>query len=174
MKSKSTPPNLHRKSWPLRLIWKPGSITSDEYDKRVAVCKQQEATFLEELKGHSEADEAFVLSCSYILELAKRAKELFERSQPEQKNRLLRFVFANASVEGEKLNYKLKSVFEGIVQCNKTKNWLPDSDVILTLLADSAYWRIIARRLVIIDSLRFAQKVSLSLFNPVFHNWKNL
>jgi site-specific DNA recombinase len=83
---------------------------------------------LEELKGHSEADEAFVLSCSYILELAKRAKELFERSQPEQKNRLLRFVFANASVEGEKLNYKLKSVFEGIAQCNKNKKWLPRLD----------------------------------------------
>lgn len=101
------------------------SITSDEYDKRVAVCKQQEATFLEELKGHSEADEAFVLSCSYILELAKRAKELFVRSQPEQKNRLLRFVLANCSVEGEKLIPKLKNVFEGITQCNKTKNWLP-------------------------------------------------
>ena len=80
---------------------------------------------MEELKGHSEADEAFVLSCSYILELAKRAKELFERSHPDQKNRLLRFVFANASVEGEKLNYKLKSVFAGIIESNKTKNWLP-------------------------------------------------
>lgn len=101
-----------------------GRITSDEYDKRVAVCKQQEATFLEELKGHSEADEAFVLSCSYILEVAKRASELFMRSQAEQKNRLLRFVFANASVEGEKLNYKLKNVFAGIVECNKEQNWL--------------------------------------------------
>ncbi len=105
-----------------------GRITSDEYDKRVAVCKQQEATFLEELKGHSEADEAFVISCSYILELAKRAKELFVRSQPEQKNRLLRFVLANCSVEGEKLMPKLKNVFEGIAQCNKTKDWLPGLD----------------------------------------------
>ena len=105
-----------------------GRITSDEYDKRVAVCKQQEATFLEELKGHSEADEAFVISCSYILEVAKRASELFMRSQPDQKNRLLRFVFANASVEDEKLNYKLKSVFAGIVECNKSENWLPGLD----------------------------------------------
>jgi hypothetical protein len=98
----------------------------------VAVSKQQEATFLEEMKGHSEADEAFVLSCSYLLELAKRASELFMRSQAEQKNRLLRFVFANASVEGEKLNYKLKSVFSGIVECNKSENWLPSLGIFRT------------------------------------------
>lgn len=74
--------------------------------------------------GHYEADEAFVLSCSYILELAKCAKELFKRSQHEQKNKLLRFVFHNCSVNGEKLIPKLKKPFEGIVQCNKDKNWL--------------------------------------------------
>lgn len=112
---------------------------------------------MEELKGHSEADEAFVLSCPYLLELAKRAKELFERSQPEQKNRLLRFVFANTDVQGEKLNYKLKSVFEGIVESNKTKNWLPDSDVIITLISDCAYWKSIKKKLEVIASIRKTQ-----------------
>lgn len=102
-----------------------GRITPDEYDKRVGACKQQEEALLDQLKDHSKADEAFVISASYILELAKRAHELFDRSQPEQKNRLMRFVFANADVQGEKLNYKLKNVFEGIVECNKSENWLP-------------------------------------------------
>ena len=85
----------------------------------------KETDLLDEIKSHNEADEAFVISCSYILELAKRASELFTRSQPEQKNKLLRFVFANCSVKGEKLNPKLKRVFEGIVKSNKTKDWPP-------------------------------------------------
>ena len=96
----------------------------DDYDKMIEENKQKETDLLEELKSHHEADEAFVLSCSYILELAKRASELFTRSQPEQKNKLLRFVFANCSVKGEKLNPKLKRVFEGIAKSNKSKNWL--------------------------------------------------
>lgn len=109
-------------------------ITPDKYDSLIEECKAQEAALLEELQDHSKADQAFLISCSYVLELAKRASELFLRSQPEQKNRLLRFVFANASVHGEKLDYKLKNVFEGIVHCNKTKNWLGGLVVFRTLL----------------------------------------
>ena len=96
----------------------------DDYDKMIEENKQKETDLLDEIKSHSEADEAFVISCSYILELAKRAAELFTRSQPEQKNKLLRFVFSNCSVKGEKLDYKLKKPFAGIVQSNKSKNWL--------------------------------------------------
>jgi len=98
---------------------------SDEYDKLIVVTKTREEQLHDEMWSHSKADETFLISCSYLLELLQRASDLFERSQPEQKNRLLRFVFANASVEGEKLNYKLKSVFEGIAQCVKTKEWIP-------------------------------------------------
>ncbi|MFA6259290.1 MAG: hypothetical protein WCX29_01635, partial [Candidatus Peribacteraceae bacterium] len=105
-----------------------GRITTNEYDKMIEEYKQQEADLVEELKSHQEADEAFLISCSYLLELAKRAEELFTRSQPDQKNRLLRFVFANASVKGEKLDYKLKTPFEGIAHCNETKDWLPGLD----------------------------------------------
>lgn len=105
-----------------------GRITADKYDSLIEEWKAQETALLEELQGHSEADQAFLISCSYILELAKRASELFTRSQPDQKNRLLRFVFANCSVKGGKLIPKLKKPFEGIVQCNKSKNWLPRLD----------------------------------------------
>ena len=96
----------------------------DDYDKMIEENKQKETDLLDEIKSHSEADEAFVISCSYILELAKRASELFLRSQPEQKNKLLRFVFANCSVKGEKLIPKLKKPFEGIVESNKKQDWL--------------------------------------------------
>ncbi|OIO53478.1 hypothetical protein AUJ46_04735 [Candidatus Peregrinibacteria bacterium CG1_02_54_53] len=105
-----------------------GRITVEEYDKMFEENKQKETDLLEELKGHSEGDKAFHIAASYILELAKRAQELFECSQPDQKNRLLRFVFANCSVKGEKLSPKLKNVFAGIVESNKTKNWLPRLD----------------------------------------------
>ena len=103
-------------------------ITHDEYDKLIVVKKTREEQLHDEIRSHSKTDETFLISCSYLLELLQRASDLFERSQPAQKNRLLRFVFANADVQGEKLNYKLKNVFEGIAQCVKTKEWLPRLD----------------------------------------------
>ena len=90
--------------------------------------KRKESDLLQQLQGHSKADEAFLISSSYVLELANRAEELFEKSQARQKNELLRFVLANASVEGEKLVYKLKNPFAAIVLCNETGNWLGRRD----------------------------------------------
>jgi len=85
---------------------------------------QQEEALLDQLKDHSKADEAFVISASYILERTKLAHELFEGSQPVQKNRLLLFVFANATVNGEKLLPQLKTPFAGILLCNRNEVWL--------------------------------------------------
>ncbi|MDD4286838.1 MAG: hypothetical protein PHN33_00630 [Candidatus Peribacteraceae bacterium] len=100
-------------------------ITHDEYDKLIVQMKSKEEQLHDEMRSHSKADETFLISCSYLLELLQRASDLFARSQAAQKNRLLRFVLANASVKGEKLIYNLKSPFSGIVQCVKSQEWLP-------------------------------------------------
>ena len=101
-----------------------GRITHDEYDKLIVETKKREEQLHDEMRSHSKADETFLISCSYLLELLQRASDLFERSQPAQKNQLLRFVLANAKVDGEKLVWDLKSPFSGIAQCVKTKEWL--------------------------------------------------
>lgn len=90
--------------------------------------RTREEQLHDEMRSHSKADETFLISCSYLLELLKRASDLFERSQPAQKNQLLRFVLANAKVDGEKLVWDLKSPFSGIAQCVKKKEWLPRQD----------------------------------------------
>ncbi len=102
------------------------------YDTMVVDLKRKESDLIEQLQGHSKADEAFLISSSYVLELANKADELFAKSQAQQKNELLRFVLANASVEGEKLVYKLKNPFSGIVLCNETNDWLPLLDSLRT------------------------------------------
>lgn len=90
--------------------------------------KIREEQLHDEMRSHSKTDETFLTSCSYLLELLQRASDLFERSQPAQKNQLLRFVLANTKVDGEKLVWNLKSPFSGIAQCVKTKEWLPGLD----------------------------------------------
>ncbi len=87
-------------------------------------CKRKEAELLEELQGHSKVDGAFLVSCSSLLEIANKAKDLFVCSQLAQKNQLLRFVLANAIVNGEKLPPQLKTPFAGILLCNRNEDWL--------------------------------------------------
>lgn len=107
-------------------------ITHDEYDTLLLEFNKEEADLQHELEGHSKGDTAFLLSCSSLLELANRAKELFVHSQPVQKNQLLRFVLANATVNGEKLLPELKTPFAGILLCNKNEDWLPILDSMRT------------------------------------------
>lgn len=108
-------------------------ITSDEYDKLIKKFKEEECKLLEDMQDHSKADEAFLLTSSYLLDLASRAHELFMSSQPAQKNVLLKFVLANCKADGEKLCLQLKSTFEGIVFANKSNQWLPLVDKFRTL-----------------------------------------
>lgn len=86
-------------------------ITHDEYDKLIVVTKTREEQLHDKMRPHSKADETFLILCSYLLELLQRVCDLFERSQPAQKNQLLRFVLANAKVDGEKLVWDLKVRF---------------------------------------------------------------
>jgi site-specific DNA recombinase len=77
--------------------------------------KVKEQDLIQQLMDHSKADEQFLISSSYILDLANRAYELFESSQAEQKRRLLNFVFANFSTQGSKLQYKIKEPFNELL-----------------------------------------------------------
>ena len=105
-------------------IW----ITHDEYDKRIIELKRKEQNLLDELSQLSKADETFLITSSYILELANRAYELFTSSQPAQKNQILKLILVNLEINNAKLIWKLKNFFEGILKANASQEWLPRLD----------------------------------------------
>lgn len=99
-------------------------ITHVEYDKRLVEMKHKEQDLLDELSNYSKADEEFLISSSYLLELAKRALELFNSSQPGQKNKILKIVLANLELKDGKLVPKLKNFFQGVLISNERQEWL--------------------------------------------------
>lgn len=103
-------------------------ITYAEYDKMIVELKKKEQDLLAELSEHSKADEEFLISSSYLLELANRAYDLFMSSQPAQKNRILKMVLANLEIKDGKLVPKLKNLFQGVLICNERQEWLPRLD----------------------------------------------
>ena len=72
-----------------------------------------------------EADDQFFVSAKYILELSKRAKELFESSKIEQRRQIIKLVLSNLTLEGKKLRYEAVKPFDTILNCADGQRWLP-------------------------------------------------
>lgn len=103
-------------------------ITRAEYDHLIIELKQREQDLITELSAHSKADETYLMTVSLLLDMATRAYNLFQSSQADQKNQILRLIFANLTLEHEKLDWKLKKPFHDILECSIRQDWLPRLD----------------------------------------------
>ncbi len=103
-------------------------ITRAEYDDLIIELKKREQDLIAELSSHSKADETYLMTVSLLLDMATRAYDLFQSSQAVQKNQILRLIFANLSLEHEKLDWILKKPFQAILDCSVRQEWLPRLD----------------------------------------------
>ncbi len=107
-----------------------GRITVDEYDTYVARAKEDMYKLDAELVELSKGNTSFIVTAEYLLELASKAKGLFESSQPPQKNKILRAVLANLSLNEKKLQLNLLKPLSVLTFDHKMNSWLrrPDSN----------------------------------------------
>ncbi len=103
-------------------------ITTQEYDKLCLIYKEEEEKILEQLNNHSKANQDFYITAGTVIDLSQRAWELFKGSETGEKVQILNFVFKNFSLEGKNLVFQTKNPFAGIIEYQKTGNWLPGSD----------------------------------------------
>jgi len=74
------------------------------------------------MQKHVKADEAFYITANTVLNLASRARELFESSEVDEKRQLLNFVFQNLVLDGEKLAHTLREPFSLIMNMKTCPN----------------------------------------------------
>ncbi len=86
-------------------------ITDEMYDKLLHDYKSKQAELTEQMQAHDNADEHFYVTANMTLRLAKRAKQLFESSQPEEKRQLLSFLLANSTLHEKNLTFTMRSPF---------------------------------------------------------------
>ena len=77
------------------------------------------------MKQHTEADEKFGITVNGLLDLASRARELFESSKIEQKRQLINFLLSNLQLKGKTLLHDVNKPFDAILNANKCSDWLP-------------------------------------------------
>jgi uncharacterized membrane protein YheB (UPF0754 family) len=100
------------------------------FEELVKEYENKQADIALQLEDHGKADKVFVITASYIIEIASRAPQLFEAksSEVEQKRYLINFVLSNLKLDGEKLAFTLKEPFDALAKYAKTQNWLRGLD----------------------------------------------
>lgn len=101
-----------------------GRITVDEYDKYVMKYKTEMEDLDRKLVEYTNNDTSFQITSAYLLELASKAKNIFERSQPEQKNKILRMLLANPTLKAKRLQLPLLKPFASVLDSSISQNWL--------------------------------------------------
>jgi site-specific DNA recombinase len=110
-----------------------GRITNDDYDRFDQDFRDKLAEMDTKLSMLQDADDQYFVSAKYILELSKRAKDLFESSKVEQKRQIMKLVLSNLTLDGKKLRYEAVKPFDTILNCADSQQWLPVHELIRNL-----------------------------------------
>lgn len=103
-------------------------VTESEYDKFDTSFREKIVELDTRLSMVQEAEDNYYLTSKYLLEIAKRAYELFKNSEVNEKRQLIKLVLQNLRIEGNLVKYSLLNPFDTIVKCNEQQLWLPRED----------------------------------------------
>ncbi len=92
-----------------------GALDSDTYHAKLEEYKKRQREITSEMKAHVNADETCLITAKTVLDLAKRAKEIFISSKMPEKQQLLNFVFSNLKLDGKKLLVTMREPFSTLL-----------------------------------------------------------
>ncbi len=100
------------------------SITKDMFNKKLKEYKEKQAELETKMQSYTDADENYYLTANITLNLAKKAYEVFQSSEPEEEWQFLNFLLQNLKLEGKNLVFELKTPFNTVLEANKCSNLL--------------------------------------------------
>ena len=105
-----------------------GSITNDFYNKKFKEYAEKQAKIMQQINSHDRTDKEHYITANTILNLAQRAREIFENSEVAEKRQFINFLLQNCELKGKTLSYKLKTPFDTVFLASKCSDLLPGSD----------------------------------------------
>ena len=89
-----------------------GRISADEYDRKSAALCHERDDLTATITRHNDVSRTYVDEGVKLLNLARRAAELFERQSPGEKRRLLNFLLSNCSWKDGTLHAEFRQPFD--------------------------------------------------------------
>ncbi|MFC1610110.1 recombinase family protein [Myxococcota bacterium] len=103
---------------------KAGTLDDNAYRRqlqRVRDERKRYAGLLE--RAHDELDDAYLFTAKRTLELAMKAKTLWDSASPQQRKRLLETVLSKRSLDGLTVCYDLKKPFKILAEMREDQEW---------------------------------------------------
>ncbi|MCK5741358.1 MAG: recombinase family protein, partial [Chlorobi bacterium] len=97
-----------------------GRISEEMYEDLIKEYDDRLYDMRFKLSQFTNSDVSYYTTANTILSLCERAGELFDRSEYEEKREILKIVFQNFYLDGKKLEYKLKTPFQGVLQASES------------------------------------------------------
>lgn len=92
-----------------------GKIDGDIYEQKLNEYKKRQQEIISLMATHVDADKASLITVKTVLDLAKRAKEIYESSKVDEKRQILNFLFSNLEMRDKKAILTLRESFEKLV-----------------------------------------------------------
>jgi len=103
-----------------------GIIDETTYHRKREQYLAERADLENQVKQHLVADDKYVDFGCLILDVANRASEIYQVRKPEEKKYLCNLIFSNLFLMDKKLIFGFNTIFQAILNYQKTKNKLPD------------------------------------------------
>ncbi len=105
-----------------------GEIDETTYHRKREQYLSERSDIETRIKEHSVADEKYVDFGCLILDVANRASEIYQVRKPEEKRYLCNLVFSNLSLMDKKLKFSFNTIFQAVLNYQKSGDWLRDMD----------------------------------------------
>jgi len=117
-----------------------GRVDSAFFDRKAAEWRSEQDRHLRTIQDHQAANQTYLDEGVRLLELARRAHELFMRQEPREKRRLLNFLLSNSTWRDGELSATFRQPFDllaltasshqkekaaGVTSDGLRANWLP-------------------------------------------------
>ena len=110
-----------------------GSIAQEDYEIKLHSINSQQELINVDRSSYNDADYKYHVTAKYILGLARRAGEIFECSNDEEKNELLKLVLSNTTLSAKKLDFTIRKPFDTIMKVEGSSVLLPQLDAFRTI-----------------------------------------
>lgn len=105
-----------------------GGIDAETYRAKLDGYKKRQREITMEMQAHVDIGENQLITIQTVLNLAQKTRELFVSSNLEEKQQLLKLMFSNLKLNGEKLHVELKEPFYNIAKLPNQPDWLGRKD----------------------------------------------
>lgn len=94
-------------------------VHPDKYDEVVKTLTKRQEQLNDKLDILTKGNKDLLLTCSYLLDLANRAEELFKSADESQKSKLLGFILSNLQLTDKKLTFIVNFPCNELIQLNR-------------------------------------------------------